>query len=162
MAGVKGGEYTLTASIYRERDEDGVPRRYKRGDKITLNAEQANRLLLAGAIAKPSSDAGQAAEARPGSDPAIAPPAVTLDAADPASASTFGALAANSGLGPLDATGGALADDQLEGGSSSEDGPPPKSATADRWRSWAVSSGKVTEDEAGELTKSELQALADD
>lgn len=158
MSTVKGGDYVLTASVFRLRGDDGVPRRYKRGDTITLTAEQAERLLGAGAVAKPSAEEAKAAEDSPGAVLAAAPPA---PAATSTQVSGYAAAAANSGLGDEDASGGVLSAEQRQHPALvTDDGTPPKSATVDVWRAWAVDSGKLTEDEADEMNKAQLQALA--
>lgn len=159
MGSVKGGDYVLTVSVLKRRDENGVPRRYKRGDTVTLTAEQAARQLACGAVAKPGGGDAKAAEERPGSELASSP---TLpEQPDPASASSLGAALANSGLGQVDATGGVLTDEQLNPAPPvTGDGVPPKAATVDTWREWAVKTGKLTEAEAADKSKPELQALA--
>lgn len=159
MSAVKGGDYVLVVDVYRQRDENGAPRRFKRGDTVTLTAEKAERLLRAGAVAKPSSDEAEAAEARPGSEPVSAPAAPVATSAQVAS---FAAAATNSGLGAQDASGGVLSDEQRSElhPALSGDGPPPKSATVDVWRKWAVDTGRLSAAEADEKNKGELQALA--
>lgn len=150
-------DYVLTANVFKVRDEKtGVPRRYKRGDTVPLTAEQAERLLKVGAVVKAGSGEAEAAEEHPGDEATTAPAAPEADANN---VSTFAAAAANSGLGPEDAyEGGVLSDqqwDEIEGVSSGER--PPKSATVDVWRKYAVDSGKVSADDAAEMTKAELQ-----
>ena len=146
-AAVKGGDYVLTASVLRLRGEHGAPRRYKRGDTVTLTAEQAERFLAARAVAKPSADEAKAAEDEPGGELADAPPAPAADAGQVAG---YAAAAANSGLGVA----------QHPALSPAAGDPPPKAALVDAWRAWAVDAGKVTEAEAAEMNKGDLQALA--
>ena len=158
MTAVKGGDYVLTSSVFKLRDEEtGVPRRYKRGDTVTLTAEQAERLLASGAVAKPSAEEAKYAEEHPGDDLVAGPGDPVADATQ---VSTYAAAAANSGLGDPEATGGVLSDEQLHPAFATDDGVPPKSATVDVWREWAVDAGKVTEAQAAEMTKPELQKLA--
>lgn len=159
MSGVRGGDYVLVVDVYRQRDENGAPRRFKRGDTVTLTAEKAERLLRAGAVAKPSSDEAETAEGRPGSELVSAPPAPVATSTQ---VSGFAAAATNSGLGEQDASGGVLSDEQRSDlhPALSSDGPPPKSAVVEEWRKWAVRTGKASADEADEMNKGDLQALA--
>lgn len=148
---VKGGDYVLLASVYRETDEAGVRRRRKRGDVLTLTAEQAERLLAAGAVAKKSDDEADVAVEHPGAELAVSPEVPELTAVDVARA--------NSGLAPDDATGGVLSEEQARDLTAGGTTRPPKSATVAVWRKWAVDSGKLTEEEAAAFDKGDLQAL---
>lgn len=166
MSAAKAGKYVLLANVLKQRDEDGAPVRYVRGDTVTLTARQATTLLASNAVAKPGSDQADAAEGTPGVALVTAPP---LPEPDPGQVAGLAAAASNSGLHPS-SSGGALSEEQLAELVGSEpvgappvpagDGVPPKAATVDVWRKWAVDSGKLTADEADGKNKGELQALA--
>ena len=149
MSETKAGTYVLAASVFY-RVEDGVRRRYKRGEEVELSATEAARLTVAGvrtpaAFVYTSSDEGKAAEERGGDDLAAAPEA-TVNREDQASQLV---VEAN--------TAGALAEGQAVPAAGDGDGPPAKAATVDAWRDYAVKVGAVDEDEAGEMTKAQLQ-----
>jgi len=179
--------YVLTADVwYRpEQGEDVEPMRYGKGavlDDLTDN--EVKRLKRQGAIVEKSSDEGKRATEAPAPAPAGTEVAEVIPT--PHQQSEYGTALANSGLGPDDASGGELSEEQWEeetaideaqaeairaaqaaGGTGAQVGAgerqaaerPAKSATADEWRRWAVKSRKVTADAAEKMNKGELQAL---
>lgn len=72
---IKAGKYELVALRWDEiLSKPGEPfdfTRHHRGDEVTLNVEEARRLVLAGAVVKPSKD-GEKPEVL-GSGPSVAP-----------------------------------------------------------------------------------------
>lgn len=157
-------KHVLTVD-YWYRDEEGEAATYRRGDEVELNEREVKFLTRAGAIAKPSSDeAKRAQESAPA--PTVQPGSVIPDGYNQ---STYGTLAANSGLGPSDASGGELSEEQWDeelalaeqrSAGPAGSAPPAKSATVDEWRRWAVASGKMSADDAEQANKGDIQALA--
>lgn len=177
--------YVLTVD-YWFRQGDVEQTRHVRGDTLEdLTDAEVRNLLRAGAITEAKSDAGkravERAEATPEApDPTATPLPTGFQQAE------YGTALANSGLGPDDASGGELSEDQwaeetdidaakaeaitaarAAGGAGARVGAgeaagserPAKSATVDEWRRWAVQSGKANADQAEGMNKSDLQAL---
>lgn len=179
--------YVLTADVwYRpEQGEDVEPQRYGKGAVIEdLTPNEVKRLKRQGAIVEKSSDEGKRASEAPA--PAPAGVEIVEVAPTPHQQAEYLTALANSGLGPEDASGGELSEEQWEeetaidaaqaeairaaqaaGGSDARVGAgeraaaerPAKSATTDEWRRWAVKSGKRSADAAEKMNKTELQAL---
>ncbi|GJJ23730.1 hypothetical protein [Mycolicibacterium mageritense] len=150
MSAPKAGTYVLVATaFYRTEGEgdDAVRRRYKRGDEVELSKAEAARLAVATRLAPAAFvKAGEVDNLPPGPDLATAPPATVNRESE---ANQLQAEA-NSGLTPGDSA------------PTVADGKPPKSATVEVWRDYAVNVGAVAAEEAGGLTKAQLQqAVAD-
>lgn len=154
-------KHVLTVD-YWFRQEDIGRKRYHRGSELDdLTSDEVRFLTEAGAIAAPGSDAGKRAAAHP----VVPQPERGPVEVDAFNQSTYLTSEANSGIGPEDATGGLLSDDQVAEESTltarltGEVDHPARSATVDEWRRWAVKSGKATADQAEQMNKGELQAL---
>ncbi|MGI8682067.1 MAG: hypothetical protein ACR2JO_08050 [Mycobacteriales bacterium] len=74
MSDIKAGSYELTALQWDEiTSKPGQPldfHRHRRGDTVSLDVEQARRLVTAGAVRKPGADGESVV---PGSEPSTAP-----------------------------------------------------------------------------------------
>lgn len=177
--------YVLTADIWF-RQGDVEQTRYVKGDVLEdLSDAEVRNLKRAGAIAEPKSDAGKRAVERAEAAPE-APDLTATPQPTGFQQAEYGTVLANSGLGPDDASGGKLSGDQqadeadidaakaeaitaarAAGGAGARVGAgelaaaerPAKSATLDEWRRWAVTSKRISADEAEGKSKSELQAL---
>ncbi|ORA24893.1 hypothetical protein [Mycobacterium aquaticum] len=159
MSAAKAGTYVLVASAFHRIEGDGddaVRRRYKRGDKVALSKSEAARLAVPtyiGGRAVPAPFA-KAADVPPGDDLAaglpVDGPIVTVG--DPVVGGGGGANLAEGQAIP-----GVNGDAGQASGAELGDGRPAKSATLDVWKAYAVKVGAVTEEQAGEMTKSQLQ-----
>lgn len=179
--------YVLTADVwYRRRDPDQPDQeRYVKGDTIDdLTEREVNNLRRAGAVVEAKSDAGKrAAEGADARAEAIVneTPLPTLH-----QQSEYGTALANSGLVDPDTPPAELSEEQWQeelsvdetqaeaitaaraaggadarvfAGERATAERPAKSATADEWRRWAVTSNKVSADKAETMNKTDLQAL---
>jgi hypothetical protein len=145
--------YVLTATYWYRNGE--TSRCYRRGDVLDdLTADEIENLRRAGAIAKAGDAAGKAAKANP--EPTPPQPGSTEPGAY--GQASAGLAAANSGLAPDDATGGVLSDKQVAEARAGAERPP-KTASVDEWRRWAVVSRKVSADDAAVMSKTDLQAF---
>lgn len=124
--------------------EDGRRVKHYRGEILTgLSDADVDRLTSAGAIATPSTDEAKAAK----DDPAGPNPAET---SDPAAVTE----PAKHGLTEPQASDIVAAGN---GGAAPAVKRPPKAATVDTWRTYAVESGQMTEDQAKAHTRDELR-----
>ncbi|MCG5431233.1 hypothetical protein LV457_02875 [Mycobacterium sp. MYCO198283] len=183
MSAPKAGTYVLAGAAFYRTEGDGddaVRRRYKRGDRVQLSKAEAARLAvptrLAPAAFVPASDDVQVV---PGDDLISSPhPAVNR-----VSEANQLVAEANTGLNTVTEGGAVLSADQVASEVSAplvtgagagnvvpvgdvsgaapspvtDSGAPAKSATLDAWKAHAVKVGAVTEAEAGDMTKPQLQ-----
>lgn len=176
MSAPKAGTYVLTgAAFYRVEGEgdDAVRRRYKRGDRVELSKAEAARLAVPqwiGGRTVPAEFvlASKAGDVPAGDDLATGTPVVTPEVNDPVAqvVAQLG-LGEGEGGGGADLTGGQGAGDGSQpdpngsgdGGQepADDDRPPAKAANLPVWQAYAVKVGAVTEAEADEMTKAQLQ-----
>ena len=175
---IPAGEYEV-ASIQLDviTSEPGRPltyKRYRRRDLVTLDAAEARRLVLAGAVVEPGAlEQAAALAAKAAYDAALAAlspearaaltgqPVGRRRRAVPSTAPTGGAATT---APPAEPDGGA--DDEDENAddapgddgeqSSSGDGPPPRIASKGVWAEYAVGADVIPADEVDALTKEQI------
>lgn len=158
------GSYVVVATRLDTVDEKGRRTKHYRGDTITgLSEADVDRYKSAGAIAAPSNDEAKAAKA----DPAEPNPAETSDP-EPASIPLASDIVAanNGGAEPAqneppaapEPTEPQVSDIVAQANSGAGQlKRPVKAATAEAWRTYAVESGQMTEDEAKAHTRDQLR-----
>lgn len=159
------GSYVVVSTRLDTVDEKGRRTKHYRGDTITgLSEADVDRFKSAGAIAAPSNDEAKAAKA----DPAEPNPAETSAPADDTSVPQASDIVAsvNAGAAPAqdpepvtpEATVPQASDIVAQGNSGvGQLKRPVKAATVDAWRTYAVESGQMTEDEAKAHTRDQLR-----
>ena len=137
LSSIKAGEYELVALRWDEiTSKPGEPFdfvRHRKGDKVTLDVEQARRLVVAGAVVKPGAESDEL----PGTGPSVAP-----GANDPAAKVLPGTDVTPPGDEPV-------------GEPVGEVEPPARSAPKADWEAFARAQGANEEDLEGQ-TKDDL------
>ncbi|SFA60830.1 hypothetical protein SAMN05444374_11634 [Rhodococcoides kroppenstedtii] len=144
---VTAGDYELVAALWDQQvSKPGEPfdfRRYRAGDIVTLDVEEARRLVAAGAVVPPGSRQKAAAEAaRAAYELALAqlPDSIRREVLETQTGASVDGVSAP----------GATSD-------RAEAVQPPKAASKDDWVAYAVASG-WSEADAEKLTKKDLIA----
>lgn len=133
--------YTVTATRLDRLDKDGKRRKYFRGDSISgLSAEDVERYKGAGAIGSSGSDEAKAAKA----DPVEANPAATSD----------GDVTTPD---PTGITVPQASDVVAVVQSTPPAEKPPRAGSTAAWRTYAVDSGQLTEEEAKARSRDDLR-----
>ncbi|MFN6543558.1 hypothetical protein [Mycolicibacterium nivoides] len=161
MSAAKAGTYVLAASAFYRVEGEGderVRRRYKRGDKVVLSKAEAARLAVASRLAPAAFvKAGDAEDVEPGDDLATAPEAPVNRESEANQLQAEANTGLNEPPAGLDESTAIPTTDGAPDGPPTGDGRPAKSATVEVWKAYAVQVEAVTEEEAGNLTKAQLQ-----
>lgn len=191
MTAPKAGTYVLVANAFYRVEGEGdeaTRRRYKRGDRVVLTKAEAARLAVPSRLAPAAFvKADDAPEGLVPGDTLVTAPPVVVNRESQANQLI---AEANTGLTTPSPDAGTLTTEQVEtavdaplvtgagagdtvptpigdvatpvAAPATADGTPPRSATLDVWRAYAVKVGAVTEAEAGDLTKAQLQGKVSD
>lgn len=135
--------YVVTADRLDTLDKDGVRRiKHYRGESISgLSAADVDRFKRAGAIASPSNEEAKAAKEAP-----VAPnPAAVSDVADVTTPDPTGITVPQaSDIVPAVQSQPAVVQ-------------PPRAGSTEAWRTYAVASGQLSEDEAKKRSRDDLR-----
>lgn len=134
--------YVVTATRLDRIDKDGKRKKYYRGDPITgLSAEDVERYKRGGAIASASNEDAKAAKA----DETAGPNPSETSTGDPSTPEPTGITVpqASDIVAAVQSTPAAVK--------------PPRAGSTDAWRTYAVASGQLTEDEASKKSRDDLR-----